>query len=615
MLQSLFSKEEYRILFVGLDAAGKTTALYKMKLGEVVTTIPTIGFNVETITHLGAKLTIWDVGGCDKIRPLWRHYFTNTQALIMVVDSSDVERLGNVGDGYETAAGLLHTMLHEDELRDAVLLVYLNKQDLPNAQSPQLMIDRLGLSQLRNRTILVQGCTATTGDGLYEGMTQLVNVLQTKKRGGHSKGYFSTEDQSSGVVLSPPPIAAKNPIPSEEEHLATVLEEWLQRDDEPDDVFLKKLEDFTLETWDHRTHLRVAWIIINRDGRALGTPKIFHLLKEFIAHSPRTQRASSSTRGTTFHETMTFFWIHMVHYAIVATKLPKPEFKMFLLMNPQLVNGGLFMKYYSRKLMLHTPEARSSVMLPDILPLPSRIPSDKTIQNVELLASTAVNIRLPQISSMSDGKVISLFQQHTLPAWGHEVKLRVIYIMLNLYGRNRGGVDKILDALQSFEGIHFHVTEAYFWIQMITFYMLSLQKHLGLPTLWQYGKLSSAPVEPRPETPPPPDAPAITTEGDGSHLPDVPTTSEPSTAANDSSRILRKAVDFSNKQSELDVLLENVLSFQDFEKRVAEDRSLTSLGFASTLIDEFYSVKLLDSESCKTSFTLPDLKPLPSIVK
>jgi len=76
-----------------LDAAGKTTILYKLKLGEIVTTIPTIGFNVETVEYKNICFTVWDVGGQDKIRPLWRHYFQNTQGLIFVVDSNDRERI------------------------------------------------------------------------------------------------------------------------------------------------------------------------------------------------------------------------------------------------------------------------------------------------------------------------------------------------------------------------------------------------------------------------------------------------------------------------------------------------------------------------------------------
>merc|ERR1712149_70790 len=85
--QRMFSNKEMRILMVGLDAAGKTTILYKLKLGEVVTTIPTIGFNVETVEYKNISFTVWDVGGRDKIRPLWRHYYQNTQGIIFVVDS------------------------------------------------------------------------------------------------------------------------------------------------------------------------------------------------------------------------------------------------------------------------------------------------------------------------------------------------------------------------------------------------------------------------------------------------------------------------------------------------------------------------------------------------
>ena len=73
VFKRLFSKKEMRILMVGLDAAGKTTILYKLKLGEIVTTIPTIGFNVETVEYKNINFTVWDVGGQDKIRPLWRY--------------------------------------------------------------------------------------------------------------------------------------------------------------------------------------------------------------------------------------------------------------------------------------------------------------------------------------------------------------------------------------------------------------------------------------------------------------------------------------------------------------------------------------------------------------
>jgi len=170
VLSRLFGKKQMRILMVGLDAAGKTTILYKLKLGEIVTTIPTIGFNVETVEYKNISFTVWDVGGQDKIRPLWRHYFQNTQGVIFVVDSNDRERIAEAQDE-------LQKILQEDELRDAVLLVFANKQDLPNAMNAAELTDKLGLHSLKNRRWYIQATCATQGHGLYEGLDWLSNEL------------------------------------------------------------------------------------------------------------------------------------------------------------------------------------------------------------------------------------------------------------------------------------------------------------------------------------------------------------------------------------------------------------------------------------------------------
>jgi len=84
IVSKVFGNKEMRILMLGLDAAGKTTILYKLKLGQSVNTIPTVGFNVETVTYKNVKFNVWDVGGQDKIRPLWRHYYTGTQVRLSV---------------------------------------------------------------------------------------------------------------------------------------------------------------------------------------------------------------------------------------------------------------------------------------------------------------------------------------------------------------------------------------------------------------------------------------------------------------------------------------------------------------------------------------------------
>ncbi|KAJ5728764.1 Arf GTPase arl1 [Penicillium malachiteum] len=184
-LASLFwSKKEIRILILGLDNAGKTTLLYRLKhtpginnlrlqIGEVVTTIPTIGFNVESVTYRNLNFNVWDLGGQTSIRPYWRCYYANTAAVIFVIDSTDIERLG-------TAADELAAMLNEDELRDAALLVFANKQDQPGAKGAGEISEALKLGELRDRNWSIVACSAIDGKGIDEGMDWLVQTIQAE---------------------------------------------------------------------------------------------------------------------------------------------------------------------------------------------------------------------------------------------------------------------------------------------------------------------------------------------------------------------------------------------------------------------------------------------------
>eukprot|EP00812_Abedinium_dasypus_P008991 NODE_2712_length_889_cov_1796.522782.p1 GENE.NODE_2712_length_889_cov_1796.522782~~NODE_2712_length_889_cov_1796.522782.p1 ORF type:complete len:202 (+),score=46.38 NODE_2712_length_889_cov_1796.522782:59-607(+) len=174
LFDRLGSKKEMRILMVGLDAAGKTTILYRLRLGEVIVTIPTIGFNVETVEYGNITFQVWDVGGQDKIRRLWRHYYRGTQGLIFVVDSTDQDR-------FEDARAELDELLSADELRDAAVLIFANKQDLPGAMSPGEVSEKLGLRAVASRQWFVQPACATSGDGLYEGFDWLSNTLSARK--------------------------------------------------------------------------------------------------------------------------------------------------------------------------------------------------------------------------------------------------------------------------------------------------------------------------------------------------------------------------------------------------------------------------------------------------
>ncbi|EGG22559.1 hypothetical protein DFA_04689 [Cavenderia fasciculata] len=170
LLSNFGNKERnHRILMLGIDAAGKTTLLYHMKLGEPVTTIPTIGFNVETIQLASnAVLTIWDVsGGCPA---LWKYYLESTDALIYVVDASDRDRLE------ETTQHMMNLLANE-ALKNIVLLVLANKADLNDAISSSQLANEMGLYSLDIKWH-IQSTVATTGQGISQGLEWLNNILQ-----------------------------------------------------------------------------------------------------------------------------------------------------------------------------------------------------------------------------------------------------------------------------------------------------------------------------------------------------------------------------------------------------------------------------------------------------
>ncbi|KAK6942404.1 Small GTPase superfamily, ARF/SAR type [Dillenia turbinata] len=167
MFSSLFGNKEARILVLGLDNAGKTTILYRLQMGEVVSTIPTIGFNVETVQYNSIKFQVWDLGV-----PYWRCYFPNTQAIIYVVDSSDTDRLVIAKDEF-------HAILEEEELKGAVVLIFANKQDLPGALDDAAVAEALELHKIKNRQWAIFKTSAIKGEGLFEGLDWLSNTLKS----------------------------------------------------------------------------------------------------------------------------------------------------------------------------------------------------------------------------------------------------------------------------------------------------------------------------------------------------------------------------------------------------------------------------------------------------
>lgn len=157
------SKKEYKIVIIGLNNAGKTTIIYKLSLGEVIQTQATVGSNVEEVQHKNVKFQVWDLGGQESLRPYWSTYYHNTHAVIMVVDSSDRDRIG-------LTKTELFAMLAAEEVKEAIVLVFANKQDVAGAMSVAEISEALELTSIKTHQWHIQGCCAISGHGLYEGL-------------------------------------------------------------------------------------------------------------------------------------------------------------------------------------------------------------------------------------------------------------------------------------------------------------------------------------------------------------------------------------------------------------------------------------------------------------
>lgn len=173
--------QSLHIVMLGLDSAGKTTVLYRLKFNEFVNTVPTIGFNTEKIklsngTAKGISCHFWDVGGQEKLRPLWKSYSRCTDGIIYVVDSVDVDRL-------EEAKTELHKVTKFAENQGTPLLVIANKQDLPKSLPVAEIEKQLALHELIPATTYhVQPACAIIGEGLTEGMDKLYEMILKRRK-------------------------------------------------------------------------------------------------------------------------------------------------------------------------------------------------------------------------------------------------------------------------------------------------------------------------------------------------------------------------------------------------------------------------------------------------
>nr|AOC97518.1 Arf family protein [Volvariella volvacea] len=397
LTQRLFPKnKEYAVTILGLGASGKTTLLYLLFTGQIVQTIPSIGTNVETVSVQipTGKLSFigWDIGlGCSDIHQmhgLISSYTTFADAMVWMIDSSlDREWLGR---SIEELQAIVKTTLKKKKRvrRDRQSSQYWsNKQDLPNA----IPVDeiRIKISRAMPRHVLSVFKTSLTApfeaSGLPEAFGWLSIALQatvSKKPNAASAPGIDTEQITQNPHSSDP--------------LLQRISDWVVRSDSDSsspEEFLSQFENLQLPSWDHYTHIRIAYIILTLYGRQKGKDMIFEGIEKYITQS-------SQTRMKTFHTTMTYFWIQIIHFGIISTmtiptistsqqpsspaskstiagikQKPPPtplDFPRFLIQNPHVADPNLWSEFYSKELMM-SPGAKQAMVQPDKKPLPSLV--------------------------------------------------------------------------------------------------------------------------------------------------------------------------------------------------------------------------------------------------
>ncbi|KKK16187.1 hypothetical protein P175DRAFT_0260135 [Aspergillus ochraceoroseus IBT 24754] len=367
----LFGSTEYQILLIGNDASGKTTLLYRLKFGETVTTIPTIGFNVETVEYpRGWKWTFWDIGaGCNKIRHLLRHYITPNTLVIFLHDCDDPFRQ----EFPDWMGVFLDDMIKRE---GKYLWILFNKQDtLPPDDDGEFIgnVRKMYEDEMSRYKkdicykILDHKLSAKTGEGLNELLVELHNTMSTSELNSRRQLKSVSNPNVHQDALS-------------REQLKSLIEKEGREDTIDAQAFWISFLEADLSAWDHRSHLKAGYIIaVESAGKG---ESIFTTADTFIAHLKRLKEMQPDKFRNTEHRTMTIFWLVQLQLAIWNYKLDKQldqfpsrdDFQEVLLHTPSLRDTKLWSIYYTKD-RLFSREAREVWTAPDLQPFPVLQPS------------------------------------------------------------------------------------------------------------------------------------------------------------------------------------------------------------------------------------------------
>ncbi|OAA38990.1 ARF-like GTPase ARLP2 [Beauveria brongniartii RCEF 3172] len=349
--------------------------------------MPTIGFNVETINHpAGYAFTVWDVGGertrlsallmvaktdvdpgCDKIRPLYRHYFQNTEFVIFVHHCADMERLDEQLD-------LLKSSICDEQLRHVPVLIVLSVQDLMVAATKtedmakiRAAYENFAASCKRPAAIKIFDCpgfSATTSENPSKVLDEVVKMLRDKHGSAQvAPQAANNSDNKADTFASDASDGERAKTMAEADGITTA-------------DFWQAFEDGSLAPWDHYNHLKAGFfVLIGAFEQGSG---VLDAAETFVSHLERLRAGNPQRFRNTTHRTMTVFWLAQLQIAAAnyinsldaSRALQREDFKSVLLHSPTLTDSRLWTKYYSKD-NLFTQNAKDQWCLPDLKPLPS----------------------------------------------------------------------------------------------------------------------------------------------------------------------------------------------------------------------------------------------------